>query len=108
MGQGAIAAVSSDGESFGRRSSKPFTAASPSFFTDFPHGPGELISHGRDGLLVPLEGGADVYAAALLQLIEEDERRTAMGAAAIEKAAAYDPAHVAARYVEQFQELRKA
>ncbi|MCZ7433555.1 glycosyltransferase [Streptomyces sp. WMMC1477] len=103
--KGAVAAVSSDGESFGMTIVEAMHCGVPVVSTDCPLGPGEIITHGRDGLLVPLDGGEDAFAEALLQLIDDDERRRAMGRAARETARTYDPERIAARYIRLMEEL---
>jgi glycosyltransferase involved in cell wall biosynthesis len=56
---------------------------------DCPRGPGEIISSGRDGTLVPPEN-VPALTAAIEALIADPARRRAYGAAAIETARAYD------------------
>jgi hypothetical protein len=75
--------------------------------TDCPLGPGEIIDHGEDGLLVP-PGEIDAMAAALLELINDDERRKRMGRAALDKAGRYDPDRIAGIHAALFQELLDA
>ncbi|MFC7309219.1 glycosyltransferase family 4 protein [Streptomyces monticola] len=104
--KGAVA-VSSDMESFGMTIVEAMHCGVPVVATDCPHGPGEIISHGTDGLLVPLSGGADAYADALNQLIEDAELRRRMGDAAREKAAAYVPRTIARRYEELIHDLSR-
>ena len=57
------------------------TAGVPAVAFDCPTGPGEIIDHGRNGLLVPPQ---DVTALAdgMLRLIENPAERRALGAAA--------------------------
>lgn len=105
--KGAIAAVSSDEESFGMTIVEAMRCGVPVVSTDCPHGPGEIISHGENGLLVPLEDGVRGLARALLRLIDDPDRRRRMGAAALRDAARYDPSVVAARYEEWFAELER-
>lgn len=105
--KGAIAAVSSDSESFGMTIVEAMHCGVPVVATDCPHGPGEIITHGKDGLLVPLDGGPDAYSQALLRLINDSELRRRMGTAAQAKAATYAPAVIAARYEELFERLQR-
>ncbi|WP_158692076.1 glycosyltransferase, partial [Streptomyces aurantiacus] len=103
--KGAIAAVSSDMESFGMTIVEAMHCGVPVVATDCPHGPAEIITHGEDGVLVPLDGGVDAYAGALSSLIADAELRARLGAAARAKAATYVPAEIAGRYEALFREL---
>ncbi|WP_282792882.1 glycosyltransferase [Streptomyces sp. CC224B] len=104
--KGAIAAVSSDMESFGMTIVEAMHCGVPVVATDCPHGPAEIITHGADGLLVPLAGGVDAYADALKSLIKDEESRARMGAAARAKAATYAPSVIARRYEDLMESLR--
>ena len=75
--------------------------------TDCPHGPGEIITDGSDGLLVP-PGDADAFAAGLLKLIEDTDQRRLMGEAARETVQRFDPRRIADQYERLFGELREA
>ncbi|QKW06178.1 glycosyltransferase family 4 protein [Streptomyces sp. NA04227] len=107
--KGALAAVSSDQESFGMTIVEAMHCGVPVVATDCPHGPAEMISHEEDGLLVPLTGDArqDVtaYAAALRDLMSDAALRRRLGDAAREKAAVFAPEAAAARYEEIFRSL---
>ncbi|WP_156722385.1 glycosyltransferase family 4 protein [Streptomyces apocyni] len=103
--KGSIAAVSSDMESFGLTIVEAMHCGLPVVATDCPHGPGEIISDGEDGLLVPLEGGADAYAGALSTLIKDQELRERQGRAARAKAQRYAPATIGRRYERLFDDL---
>ncbi len=64
---------------------------------DCPRGPGEIVRHGVDGLLVAPED-PEALADALLELIADDERRRTMGRAALERAAEFDGAAIGRRW----------
>ena len=64
---------------------------------DCPTGPGEIITDGRDGLLVAPEDVA-ALSAALLRVIEDAELRRRLGAAALQTARDYDVRAVGARW----------
>ncbi len=102
--KGSIAAVTSERESFGMTIVEAMRAGLPVVATDCPHGPAEIIEDGADGRLVPV-GDPDATAAALLQLIEDDELRHRMGAAALASSARFDPARIAERHERLYTEL---
>jgi glycosyltransferase involved in cell wall biosynthesis len=79
-------------------------AGLPAAAFDCPTGPAEIIRHGRSGLLVPPLDVAGL-AAAICELIEDPDRRRAMGAAAIEDAGRYSIDAVRERWVDLFTEL---
>lgn len=107
--KGAIAAVSSDAESFGMTLVEAMHCGVPVVSTDCPYGPGEIISHGQDGLLSPLgpaeKDSVRAYADALVQLIENPELRYRMSQAALEKAARYSPERIAGEYEQLVEKL---
>ncbi|MER5969982.1 glycosyltransferase family 4 protein [Streptomyces sp. NPDC002055] len=102
--KGSIAAVTSSLESFGMTIVEAMRCGLPVVSTDCPHGPGEIIDNGVDGLLVPPRN-ADAVAAALLKLINDDEQRQRMGHAALHGSARFDPSRVAGRYESLFTDL---
>jgi glycosyltransferase involved in cell wall biosynthesis len=104
LAKASLLAVTSTLESFGMTLVEGMRAGLPVVATDCPLGPREIVQDGVNGLLVPPRD-IDAIAAALLSLIEDDERRAAMGRAALESSAAYDPARVAARHVRLFEAL---
>ncbi|MEU1377015.1 glycosyltransferase family 4 protein [Streptomyces triculaminicus] len=102
--KGSIGAVTSSLESFGMTIVEAMRCGLPVVSTDCPHGPGEIIDDGVDGLLVPV-GKVDAIAAGLLKLINDDDLRRRMGAKALENSARFDPAEVAGRYESLFADL---
>lgn len=101
--KGSIAAVTSDQESFGMTVVEAMRCGLPVVSTACPVGPPEIITHGVDGLLVPV-GDVDAIADALLTLINDDALRGRLGAAAVERAQRFDPAVVSAAYERLFAE----
>ncbi|WP_216588798.1 glycosyltransferase family 4 protein [Streptomyces brasiliscabiei] len=106
--KGAVAAVSSDMESFGMTIVEAMHCGVPVVATDCPHGPGEIITDGEDGILVPLDGDVDAYADALNRAVSDEELRERLGERAREKAGAYAPALIARRYEDLFEELTRS
>ncbi|RLU90560.1 glycosyl transferase [Streptomyces griseocarneus] len=106
--KGAVAAVASDAESFGMTIVEAMHAGLPVIATDCPYGPREILTDGTDGVLVPLDDSdaVDAYADALLKLTGDAALRARLSAAARETARRYEPARIAQRYEELFEELR--
>ncbi len=102
--KGAICAVTSSLESFGMTIVEAMRCGLPVVSTDCPHGPGEIIRDGVDGLLVPT-GDVRAISGALLRLIDDEELRLRMGRAALTASARFDPAQVAARYEDLLSSL---
>ncbi|MGW1195565.1 glycosyltransferase family 4 protein [Streptomyces sp. NPDC002536] len=103
--KGSIAAVTSREESFGMTIVEAMHCGVPVVATDCPHGPGEIITHGEDGLLVPV-GDSDAIAKGLLELIEDDGLRRRMGEAARASAQRYSPERIADAYLDLIESLR--
>jgi glycosyltransferase involved in cell wall biosynthesis len=102
--KGAVGAVTSSLESFGMTIVEAMRCGLPVVATDCPHGPGEIIRHGVDGLLAPT-GDVKAISAALLRLMNDDALRHRMRRAALVSSARFDPAHIGARYEDLMTDL---
>lgn len=69
-----------------------------------PYGPQDIISDAKDGFLVPV-GDERMMADRICQLIEDEELRRKMGAAAKETAKQYHTDEIAKRWMNLFSEL---
>ncbi|TQK44572.1 glycosyltransferase involved in cell wall biosynthesis [Streptomyces sp. SLBN-118] len=105
--KGAIAVSTSRHESFGMTLVEAMRCGLPVVSTDCDYGPREIIADGVDGLLVPV-GDVEAIAEALLKLIDDEELRRRMGAAALRNARRFAPGPVAKQYEELFAELGAA
>lgn len=74
---------------------------------DCPTGPGDVLTDGREGILVPPED-TDALADALCRLMADEALRRKMGAAALETAHDYSPATVHPQWEKLFTELESA
>ncbi|QKW05715.1 glycosyltransferase family 4 protein [Streptomyces sp. NA04227] len=104
--KGSIAAVTSSMESFGMTIVEAMRCGVPVVATDCPHGPGEIIDDGVDGRLVK-PGSAKSIAAGLLELINDDDLRREMAAAALRDSERFDPQRVGEHFESLLQDLTR-
>ncbi|MER7490791.1 glycosyltransferase family 4 protein [Streptomyces sp. NPDC126497] len=105
--KGSIGVAASNFEPFGMTLVEAMRCGLPFVSTDCPYGPGEIIKDGEDGRLVPVGDGA-ALAAALLELVRDDERRRRMGEAAVANARRFAPGPVVAQAERLFKEALEA
>lgn len=105
--KGSIAAVSSEFEAFGLTIVEAMSCGLPVVATDCPHGPGEIIESGVNGVLTPVNDVA-AFARALSALIEDPTSRAVLAKNARETAERYGPDSVAARYESLFTDLARS
>ena len=104
LSQGSLFVLSSRFEGFGIVVVEAMSKGMAVVSFDCPRGPGEIIEDGRDGVLVPA-GDVDALSRALLGVVEDEELRSALGAAALESARRYDPGAVGAGWAALVDEL---
>lgn len=66
-------------------------------------GPLDVVEHGKTGILVP-EGESTALAEGIIQLIEQEATRIAMGKAAQQASSRYDEAHVMQQWITLFNQ----
>ena len=83
------------------------THALPVVSFDCPTGPADVITDGKEGLLVPPEDVAGL-AAAMRTLMADEGLRAQMGDAALTTVQAYSPEAIRDRWTELFESLPAA
>ncbi|MFC3994872.1 glycosyltransferase family 4 protein [Nocardiopsis sediminis] len=107
LAKASLLAVSSRTEGFGMTIIEGFSVGVPAVSFDCPHGPREIIDHGRNGLLVPHQDVA-ALGAGLLRLVEDRDERLRMAEAAVASAADYDVTAITRRWEELLEERTAA
>ena len=78
----------------------------PCISFDCPHGPSEIITHGEDGLLMPL-GDIGKLSEAIEWMIIHKEERQRMSDNARQKAKQYTAEAIMPQWVELFEKVAK-
>jgi glycosyltransferase involved in cell wall biosynthesis len=98
----SVAVLASRGEGYPLVLQEAMSAGVPPVSYDCPSGPREIITHDVDGLLVP-PGSKAALAAAMLRIATDDDLRTGLGAAALERSERWDGQLLARRWVDTFR-----
>ncbi|MBG0818882.1 glycosyltransferase family 4 protein [Planomonospora sp. ID82291] len=104
LSKASVYVVSSRYEGFGMTILEAMSKGVPVVSFDCPHGPGEIITHGHDGLLVGSKKPS-ALAEAVRRLIEDRELRRRLGGNALVTAAGYDLGTVGAMWDELLDDL---
>lgn len=93
--------LSSEFEGFGNVIVEAMACGTPVVATDCPHGPGEIISDGENGLLVPVADPA-ALAAAITRALTDAQLRQRLASQGRARAQAFHAEAIAAQYGELF------
>lgn len=105
LARASIYAMSSRFEGFPMVLLEAMSCGLPVVSFDCPSGPRHVIEHGVNGLLVQ-DGDVDALADGLLELIEDNDRRATMAAAAVDTSSRYTTTAIAQQWSELFRKLQ--
>ncbi len=106
LAEGSIFVLSSRHEGFGLVLLEAMGHGLPVVSFDCDHGPRNIVTDGRDGVLVP-DGDIPELARAINDLIDDPARRRELGAAAARTAATYRPEAVAELWETMLDDARE-
>ncbi len=102
--ESSIHVLASRFEGFGMVIIEAMSCGVPSVSYDCPHGPSDIISHQEDGILVD-NGDIESFSRSLIDLIEDKEKRIAMGVAAKENVKRYLSENIVPQWDMLFKSL---
>lgn len=104
VAQADLFVLSSQWEGFGNVIVEAMACSTPVLSTDCPHGPAEILDHGRCGVLVPCQN-PQAMKDAILELANSPEKRKALSQAALQRIENYAPEKIAHQHIEALAEL---
>ncbi|MCL6632479.1 MAG: glycosyltransferase family 4 protein [Alicyclobacillus herbarius] len=105
LGQSSIYALSSRYEGFGMVLVEAMQCGVPVVSFDCPKGPGEIVTHGEDGLLVE-NGNVEQFAHALMELMGDEEKRRRFGQNALRNVQRFSIEQIGPLWLQLFEEIR--
>jgi glycosyltransferase involved in cell wall biosynthesis len=96
--------LSSLSEGFGNVIVEAMACGTPVVSTDCPHGPGEIITHGENGVLVP-PADSEALAEALLRVLDDQALQERLVESGHERARDFHVAEIGRQYLELFREV---
>jgi glycosyltransferase involved in cell wall biosynthesis len=105
MAAADVFVLSSLWEGFGNVVVEAMACGTPVVSTDCPHGPGEIISHGESGLLIPI-ASSDALARVLLRILDDQELRDRLTANGHERARDFHASKIGREYIDLFEKLK--
>ena len=102
MSRADVFVLSSLWEGFGNVLVEAMSVSTPVVSSDCPHGPGEILTDGENGLLVPTSDPA-ALASALQRMVDDPELRARLGSAGAVRARDFKADAIGAAYADVFR-----
>ncbi|NER82856.1 MAG: glycosyltransferase family 4 protein, partial [Leptolyngbya sp. SIO1D8] len=104
MAAADVFVLSSLYEGFGNVIVEAMACGVPVVATDCPHGPAEILEHGKSGLLAP-PGDADALAQQILTFLENPSLRETLVRQGLVRSQAFQASNIAANYAQIFRRV---
>lgn len=104
MAAADVFVLSSLSEGFGNVIVEAMACGTPVVSTDCPHGPGEIISHEKNGLLVP-PANAEALSEAILRILTDDTLSEQLSENGKRRAQDFHASAIAQEYLDLFRDI---